>query len=134
MTSTLESTILPGRETCVQLIAPRLGDDLSPTSGIIEYYRTQADVVEIFRDPNPGGAAQRWLNATFYSHPRIDGMFVVAPDGKLIASVPSVSGEIAQNFSAASWREGAMAAPATFVSPVHPRLSDKRMAVDIVGA
>ncbi|MFL6583224.1 MAG: ATP-binding protein [Chthoniobacterales bacterium] len=134
LTNTLESKILHDRQTFVQLIAHMVGDDLSRTSGIIEYYQTQPDVVEIFRDPNPGGAAQRWLNATFYSHPRIDGMFVVAPDGKLIASVPSVSGEIAQNFSAASWREGAMAAPATFVSPVHPRLSDKRMAVDIVGA
>jgi signal transduction histidine kinase/CheY-like chemotaxis protein len=134
LTNTLESKILRDRQTFVQLIAHMVGDDLGRTGGIIEYYQTQPDIAEMFRAPDPAAAAQHWLNQTFYSHPRIDGMFVVARDGKLIASVPMIPPNIAQNFSAAPWREGAIAAPGAYVSPVHPRLSDKRMTADIVGA
>ena len=41
--------------------------------------------------------------------------------------------EIAGEFSSDLWREAA-AGPTVYVSPVHPRLSDKRMTTDIVGS
>ena len=110
-----------------------MGDDFSRTSGIIEYYQTQPDVANILTAPDAEAAAQRWLNGTFYSHPRIDGMFIAAPDGRLIASIPAVPPELAVSFSAEPWRE-ATSGTAVYVTPVHPRLSDKRMTADIVGA
>ena len=133
LTRTLESKILRDRQTFVQLIAHLVGDDLSRTSGIVEYYQTQPDVPRILTGPDPKTAAQQWLNQTFYSHPRIDGMFIAAQDGRLIGSIPAVPPEIVRDFSSDMWREAA-AGPAVYVSAVHPRLSDKRMTADIVGS
>lgn len=134
LTNTLESKILRDRQTFVQLMAHLVGDDFSRTGGIIEYYQTQPDVAKILTGPNPNVVAQQWLSATFYSHPRIDGMFITAADGKLIASLPAIPAEQAGDFTSDHWREGASAAPGAYVSPVHPRPSDKRMTTDIVGA
>src|SRR5256714_15119483 len=86
--NTLESKILRDRPTFVQLIAHLVGDDLSRTGGIIEYYQTLPDTAKILTSPNPQATAQQWLSTAFYSHPRIDSMFLTAPDGTLIASVP----------------------------------------------
>jgi signal transduction histidine kinase/CheY-like chemotaxis protein len=130
--NTLESKILHDRQTFVQLIAHLVGDDLSRTGSVIEYYQTQPEVVKMLSAPNAEVAAQQWLAQTFYSHPRIDGMFIAAPDGRLIASLPVIPE--ADNFSSALWREGAAGSPEAYVSPVHPRLPDNRMTTDIVGA
>jgi signal transduction histidine kinase/CheY-like chemotaxis protein len=134
LTNTLESKILRDRQTFVQLIAHLVGDDFSRTGGIIEYYQTQPDVARILTGPVPEVAGQQWLNQTFYSHPRIDGMFIAARDGRLIASIPAVPAEAAAEFPSHLWRDQAAAAPSVYVSPVHPRQSDKRMTADIVGA
>jgi signal transduction histidine kinase/CheY-like chemotaxis protein len=130
--NTLESKILHDRQTFVQLIAHLVGDDLSRTGSVIEYYQTQPDVVKMLSAPNPEVTAQQWLTQTFYSHPRIDGMFIAAPDGRLIASLPVIPE--ADNFSSGLWREGAAGSPDVYVSPVHPRQPDNRMTTDIVGA
>src|SRR3954447_21050466 len=68
--NTLESKILRDRQTFVQLIGHMVGDDLSRTSGIIEYYQTLPDTTKLLTTPN--GQAQQWLATAFYSHPRID--------------------------------------------------------------
>src|SRR6185312_1864879 len=70
--NTLESRILRDRQTFVQLIGHLVGDDLSRTGGIIEYYQTLPDTVRLLTTPNAQAAAQQWLAAAFYSHPRID--------------------------------------------------------------
>ena len=134
LTNTLETKILRDRQTFVQLVAHLVGDDLSRTGGIIEYYQTQPDIAKILLSQNAPTAAQQWLNQTFYSHPRIDGMFIAGRDGRLIASLPVIPPTLTQDFSPKAWLEGAVASPGAYVSPVHPRLSDKRMATDIVGA
>jgi signal transduction histidine kinase/CheY-like chemotaxis protein len=134
LTNTLESKILRDRQTFVQLIGHLVGDDLSRTSGIIEYYQTLPDVAKILTGPNVPNAAQNWLGTAFYSHPRIDGMFITGPDGRLIASLPAEPANIGKDFGSALWREQAKASNHAYVSPVHPRLSDKRIATDIVGA
>ena len=134
LTNTLESKILRDRQTFVQLIAHLVGDDLSHTGSVIEYYQTQPDVAKILSGPAATNGAQQWLAQTFYSHPRIDGMFITGVDGNLIASLPAIVPEEAQNFSSALWREGAMGSPDVYVSPVHPRPPDGRMATTIVGA
>src|SRR5436190_22601931 len=134
LTNTLESKILHDRQTFVDLIAHLVGDDLSHTGSVIEYYQTQPDVAKIMAGPTASTGAQQWIAQTFYSHPRIDGMFITGVEGNLIASLPAISPEETQNFSAALWREGAMGSPDVYVSPVHPRPPDGRMATAIVGA
>ena len=134
LTNTLESKILHDRQTFVQLIAHLVGDDLSHTGSVIEYYQTQPDVGKIMAGPAASTGAQQWLAQTFYSHPRIDGMFMTDVDGNLIASLPAVSPSENQNFSSVLWREGAMGSPDVYISPVHPRPTDGRMATAIVGA
>jgi len=130
--NTLESKIMHDRQTFVQLIAHLVGDDLSRTGSVIEYYQTQPEVVKMLSAPNPAAPAQQWLTQTFYSHPRIDGMFLAAPDGQLIASLPAILEP--ENFSSGFWREGAAGSTDVYVSPVHPRQPDNRMTTDIVGA
>src|SRR6476620_2469117 len=134
LTNTLESKILHDRQTFVQLVAHLVGDDLSHPGSVIEDYQRQPDVAKIMAAPAASTAAQQWIAQTFYSHPRIDGMFITGVEGNLIASLPAIAPEEAQNFSAALWREGAMGSPDVYVSPVHPRPSDGRMATAIVGA
>lgn len=134
LTHTLETKILHDRQTFVQLIAHLVGDDLSHTGSVIEYYQSQPDVAKILAGPAAGNGAQQWLAQTFYSHPRIDGMFITGLDGQLIASIPAIAATAANDFSGALWREGALGSPDVYVSPIHPRLPDGRMATAIVGA
>src|ERR1700757_1998880 len=132
--NTLESKILRDRQTFVQLIGHLVGDDLSRTGGVIEYYQTLPDVAKLLTTPNGQAAAQQWLSGAYYSQPRIDSMFMTGPDGQLIASVPAEPDMIGKNYQSQVWLPGAMAASGVYVSPVHARSSDKRMATDIVGA
>jgi signal transduction histidine kinase/CheY-like chemotaxis protein len=134
LTKMLESRILRDRQTSVQLISRLVGDDLSRTQGIIDYYQTLPDISRILNSSNPQSAAQQWLGATFYSHPRIDGMFLTGRDGRLIASIPYTPAMIGKDVDSNLWRPPAEKSSGAFVSPVHPRFSDKRMVTDIVGA
>lgn len=134
LTNTLESKILHDRQTFVQLIAHLVGDDLSHTGSVIEYYQTQPDVAKMLVAPNAAGLAQQWLAQVFYSHPRIDGMFMAGTEGQLISSLPAVPAQTERDFSPGLWREGAMGSADVYVSPIHPRLPDGRMTTAIVGA
>src|SRR5439155_10112856 len=89
LSKTLESKILRDRQTFVQLVAHLVGDDLGGKSNLIEYYQTLPEVAKNLTDSNAIGLGQQWLNQTFFSHPRIDGMFITDAEGRLIASVPS---------------------------------------------
>jgi len=131
---TLESKILRDRQTFVQLIGHLVGDDLSRTGGIIEYYQTLPDTSKLLTTPNAQPAAQQWLATAFYSQPRIDSMFMTGADGRLIASVPAEPDMVGKDYQSQFWREAATSANGAYVSPVHSRSSDKRMATDIVGA
>ena len=134
LTKMLESRILRDRQTFVQLIGHLIGDDLSRTQGIIEYYQTLPDVSRILSSSNPQSAAQQWLPSAFYSHPRIDGMFVISRDGRLLASIPHDPALIGKDFDSNLWRPEVEKASRAYVSPVHPRFSDQRIVTDIVGA
>ena len=134
LSDTLESKILRDRQTFVRLIGHLVGDDLSRTAGIIEYYQTLPEMPRLLGAPSAQMAAQQWLISAFYSHPRIDGMFVTTADGRLIASVPPDPPMLDKDYGSAFWREAADNVSQAYVSGVHPRPSDKRMATDIVGA
>src|SRR6266478_6499424 len=79
--NTLASKILRDRQTFVQLIGHLVGDDLSRTGGIIEYYQTLPHTAKLLTTPT-SQAAQQWLATALYSHPRIDSMFLIAADGR----------------------------------------------------
>jgi signal transduction histidine kinase/CheY-like chemotaxis protein len=130
---TLESRILRDRQTLIQLVAHLVAHDLSRSSSVIEYYQTLPEMVKNLSAPNPQ-QAQQWLNSAFYSHPQIDGMFITAANGELIASIPTAPEMIGKDFGSEYWRDQAAAADATFVSAIHPRLSDNRPVTDILGA
>ena len=131
---TLETRILRDRQTLIQLVGHLVSHDLSRSSSIIEYYQTLPEVAKIFSALDPQATASQWLASAFYSHPYIDGMFITGPDGRLIASIPTAPQMIGQDFGSDRWREKAAASNETFVSAVHPRLLDKRLVTDIVGA
>src|SRR5204862_714128 len=131
---TLETRILRDRQTLIQLLGHVVGHDLSRSSAIINYYQTLPEVAGILSAPNPALAAQQWLNSAFYSHPNIDGMFLAAPDGALIVSIPTAPEMVGREFGASHWLEQAAASDEPVVSAVHPRLSDKRLVTDIVAA
>src|SRR3979411_361804 len=67
LTNTLETKILHDRQTFVQLIAHLVGDDLSHTGSVIEYYQTQPDVAKILTGSTASTGAQQWLAPTFSS-------------------------------------------------------------------
>lgn len=134
LTKTLETKILRDRQTFVQLIAHLVGDDLAGKSSVIEYYQTLPDVAKVLTDLNPRAAAQQWVSQTYFSHPRIDGMFITDIEGRLVASVPAIPDLVGQDFSSHLWRDGALATSGAYVSEVHPREPDRRLVSDIVGA
>src|SRR5437870_55545 len=134
LTKMLQSSILRDRQTFVQLISRLVGDDLSGTEGIIDYYQTLPDVSQILNSSNPQSAAQQWLGSTFYAHPRIDGMFLTGRDGRLIASIPYNPAMIGKDFDSNLWRPQAEKISGAFVSPVHPRFSAMRSGTDMAGA
>src|SRR3954454_17317516 len=134
LSKTLESKILRDRQSFVQLIGHLVGDDLSRTGGIIDYYQNSPDAAQLLSGPSNSPATQQWLSSAFYSHPRIDGMFLTSADGRLVASVPPDPAMLGKDYQSAFWSEPATKASQAYVSPVHPRPSDKRMATDIVGA
>jgi signal transduction histidine kinase len=134
LSRTLESSILNDRQTFVQLIARLVGDDLTRTGGIIDYYQASPEVARILNSGNPQFAAQQWLGTTFYAHPRIDGMFLTGRDGRLIASIPYNPTMVGKDVDSNLWRAEAVKIGGAFVSPVHSRFSDKRIVTDVVGA
>src|SRR5215471_13793559 len=131
---TLESRILRDRQTLIQLVSHLVGHDLSRTTSVVEYYQTLPETARILTAFDPQ-EAQQWVNSTFYSHPQIDGMFVTAADGTLIAAIPTEPELVGKDFESQHWLEEAAAVPTgVFVSAVHPRLSDNRPITDIVAA
>ncbi len=133
LTRTLETKILRDRQTFVKLIAHLVGDDLSRTGAIVDYYQTFQKVTKILSGPFPEVEGQRWLDDIYFSHPRIDGMFLANPDGRLIASIPPQPDLTGSDYQSADWLPGARVASGVYVSPVHPRSGDRRLAASIVG-
>ena len=128
LTNTLESKILRDRQTFVQLTAHLVADDLANTSTMIEYYQTLPNFAKIFTVPNRETAAQQWLSDAYFSHPRIDGMFLTDGEGRLIAAVPSTPEMIGQGCASELWREESRSAAGVEFSPLHPGQPARRIA------
>ncbi|MEO5719186.1 MAG: ATP-binding protein, partial [Chthoniobacterales bacterium] len=134
LTRTLESKILRDRQTFVKLIAHLVGDDIGRTGAVVAYYQTSAPLRAVLTSPNAPVEGDNWLSETFYSHPRIDGMFLTDRNGALIASIPPQPDRVGSDFGSANWMAGALKAADVYVSPVQPRSVDRRNASEVVGA
>ncbi|MEO5753237.1 MAG: ATP-binding protein [Chthoniobacterales bacterium] len=134
LTKTLESKIQRDRQTFVQLIARLVGDDLTRSGAIAEFYQTYPPVAKIFSARYPDLAAKQWLQDTYFTHPRIDGMFITDAGGRLIASIPDDPGKMLDSRISESWLEAARTETGSYISPVHPRSPDNRLATDLVSA
>ena len=132
LSRTLESKILRDRQSFVRLIAHLVGDDLSRSGAIVDYYQTYPSVAKIFSAKFPDLEAKAWLQDTYFSHPRIDGMFLTTADGRLLGSLPDDPSMLLQDQISKTWLAEARNAKLFFVSPVHPRSPDGRMATDLV--
>src|SRR5438067_11759520 len=118
---TLESRILRDRQTLIELVSHLVGHDLSRTTSVVEYYQTLPDTARVLTAADPQ-ETQQWVTSTFYSHPQIDGMFITAADGSLIAAIPTAPELVGKDFGSQHWREQAAALPGgVFVSAVHAR-------------
>jgi signal transduction histidine kinase len=132
--NTLESKILRDRQTFVQLVGHLVDDDLASSASIISYYQTLPDMEQLFAAPNAPEAAQQWINAKFFSYPRIDGMFIASADGRLLGTLPAAPNLVGQPFHPDVWKDRADGRTSAYVSPVHRRPVDGRVVTDVVGA
>jgi signal transduction histidine kinase/CheY-like chemotaxis protein len=132
LTKTIESKIQRDRQSFVQLIAHLVGDDLTRSGAIAEFYQTYPPVARIFSARYPDVLAKNWIQETYFTHPRIDGMFITTADGRLIASIPDDPARMLDDRISKSWLAAARTAQGFYVSPVHPRPSDNRLATDLV--
>jgi signal transduction histidine kinase/CheY-like chemotaxis protein len=132
LTNTLESKIQRDRQAFVQLIAHLVGDDLTRSGAIAEYYQNSPQVAKIFTARYPDLAAKTWLQETYFAHPRIDGMFIATVDGRLIASLPDDPTMMLDDRISRSWLAAARTAQSAYISPVHPRSPDNRITTDLV--
>ena len=132
LTRTLESKILRDRQAFAQLIAHLVGDDLGRSGAIVDYYQRYPAVAKILTARYPDLAGKNWLKDTYFAHPRIDGMFITNSDGRLIASLPDDAGMILSDQISKTWLAGGWGAQSFYVSPVHPRTPDNRLATDLV--
>ena len=132
--NTLESNILRDRQSFVNLIAHLIDDDFARTGNIIEFYQTAPEMERVFAEPALETSAQQWLNLRYYTHPRIDGMFLAGADGKLLGALPPEPALLGKDYNSALWKASADAATGASTSPVFARSVDKRMATQVVSA
>ncbi|MDP9292247.1 MAG: ATP-binding protein [Verrucomicrobiota bacterium] len=128
----LESKILVDRNTLVKTLSQLIGYDLVSCGDVLSYYQTlpSTQAMLLRRAGDPG--VQAWLAESYYSHPRLDGMFLTDPDGRLTASIPLAPELIGQDYSSRQWLTGAQHTRGYYVSPVHPRPNDQRSVAAIV--
>ena len=124
---TLESRIITDRATLVQSLARLVNAELTRTGETMEYYQTLPLTQRMVLRPFGDAGVQDWLAEVFYSHPRIDGMFLTDAAGKLIASIPASLETNGKDFVSDQWLRGALDQPGAYVSTVLPRVQDGRL-------
>ncbi len=132
---TLESSIIRDRHTLVLSLARLVNSETSRPGDTLEYYRNNPVVRQLVARPSGDAAAQAWLADAFYSHPRLDGMFITDAAGRLLNSIPAADpGQLGKDFSSAYWLAETQRRDDYFVSPVYPRTQDNRLCTSIVSS
>ncbi len=130
---TLESSIVRDRCTLVTSLARLVNAETSRPGEMLEYYRN-SPLVRQYVGRTPGDPeAQAWLADAFYSHARLDGMFITDAAGRLIVSIPVPGpGQLGKDFSSSLWLAETRRRDDYFVSPVYQRTQDNRLCASIV--
>jgi signal transduction histidine kinase/CheY-like chemotaxis protein len=130
---TVESSIIRDRHTLVLSLARLVNAETSRSGEMLEYYQN-TPVVQQMVQRKPGDLdAQAWLADAFYSHPRVDGMFLTDAVGRLICSIPATGPDLlGRDFSTDVWLAGTRTRDGYYVSSVFSRLPDKRPSAAIV--
>jgi len=130
---TLESSIVRDRHTLVLSLARLVNGETSRPGEMLEYYQNTPLVQQLVERPPGDPDAQKWLADAFYSHPRVDGLFITDAAGRLIGAIPSTGPELlGKDFSTEAWLAETRRRDGYFVSPVHLRLPDNRLCSFIV--
>ena len=130
---TIESSIVRDRQTLVLSLARLVNAETSRPGEMLEYYQNTPIVQQmVLRRPGDPDV-QTWLADAFYSHPRVDGMFLTDSAGRLIGSIPATGPEwLGKEFSTDVWLAEARRRDGYYVSPVHLRIPDNRLCAVIV--
>jgi signal transduction histidine kinase/CheY-like chemotaxis protein len=132
---TLESSIIRDRHTLVLSLARLVNAETSRPGEMLEYYRTSPLVQELVARPPGDPQVEAWLADAFYSHPRLDGMFITDAAGRLLDSIPAPGpGQLGIDFSSSEWLDETRRRDDYYVSQVYPRIQDNRLCASIVAS
>ena len=130
---TIESSIVRDRQTLVLSLARLVNAETSRPGEMLEYYQNTPIVQSMVQRPPGDPEVQAWLADAFYSHPRVDGMFLTDSVGRLIGSIPATSPELlGKDFSTAQWLAETRRRDGYYVSPIHLRIPDNRLCSSVV--
>ncbi len=132
---TLESSIIRDRHTLVLSLARLVNSETSRPGEMLEYYKNSPLAQQLVARPAGDAGAAAWMADAFYSHPRLDGMFITDPAGRLLNAIPAPGpGQLGSDFSTSMWLAETQRRDDYYVSPVYPRVQDKRLCASIVTA
>ena len=130
---TIESSIIRDRHTLVLSLARLVNAETSRPGEMLEYYQNTPIVQQMVQRPPGDPTVQAWLEDAFYSHPRVDGMFLTDAAGRLIASIPATGPEwLGKEFSTEIWLAETRVRDGYYVSQVHQRIPDNRLCASVV--
>lgn len=133
LSAALQTRIQVNELNVVRTLARLVEADLGQTAEVVEFYQSLPRTIEMTRQ-KPDPSMQDWLASIYYSHPRIDGMFLTDTKGKLLAALPYEQSLIGTDFDTKFWMKRASESPGVYVSAAFPRKPDGRLATAIVVA
>ncbi len=131
----IESGIVRDRQTLIASLARLVNSETSRPGDMLEYYRNNPFVQQYVGRMPGDPQVEAWLTDAFYSHPRLDGMFITDAAGRLIDAIPApLPGQLGTDFSSAMWLPDARKHDDYYVSAVYPRPQDHRLCSSIVAS
>ena len=130
---TLESSIIRDRHTLVLSLARLVNAETSRPGEMLEYYQNTPLVQQLVQRKPGDAEVQTWLADAFYSHPRVDGMFLADARRQAHRLDPADRARVAwEGFFHPVWLDEARKRDGYYVSPVHLRIPDNRLCASIV--
>lgn len=129
----LQNSIENDRRSLVVALARLVNAETSHPGDVLDYYRNSPQVQRYIQRPPGDPEAAAWIADAFYAHPRLDGMFITDPAGRLIASMPApLPAMLGREFSTSQWLAQTRARDDYYVSAAYPRIQDNRLCTSIV--
>lgn len=131
---TLERRLIVDRRTLIDSVSSLIAYDLTRPGEVMQYYQTLPQIEGVIQLPPGDPRAQTWLESVYYGQPRIDGMFLADPSGRILAALPRDEAMIGTIYPRSSQIESARQIEGYFISPVHHRSPDNRKITAMVVA